>query len=71
MYFSLDSLNTSFYIFNLNSYWMLKNINVDETTPYSKYILIVYIQRASFSAEKGIILNKVIMNSNYCDLFGY
>lgn len=52
---------------------MLKNINVDETTPYSKYtsILIVYIQRASFSAEKGIILNKVIMNSNYCDLFGY
>lgn len=71
MYFSLDSLNTSFYIFNLNSYWMLKNINVDETTPYSKYILIVYIQRASFSAEKGIILNNVIMNSNYCDLFGY
>lgn len=71
MYFSLDSLNTSFYISNLNSYWMLKNINVDETTPYSKYILIVYIQRASFSAEKGIILNKVIMNSNYCDLFGY
>lgn len=50
---------------------MLKDINVDETTPYSKYILIVYIQRASFSAEKGIILNKVIMNSNYCDLFGY
>lgn len=52
---------------------MLKNINVDETTPYSKYILIVYtsIQRASFSAEKGIILNNVIMNSNYCDLFGY
>lgn len=42
---------------------MLKNINVDETTPYSKYIL--------NSAEKGIILNNVIMNSNYCDLFGY
>lgn len=43
---------------------MLKNINVDETTPYSKYILIVYIQRASFSAEKGIILNKVIMGTS-------